>query len=57
MPSRPHFRARVGFQAGTFLNLQLLVEGEGVVHLGDDFNDTVNGNIAYPVGPILRGSN
>lgn len=45
----PTLRARVGFQTGTFLNLRLLVEGEGVVHLGDDFNDTVNGNVGYPV--------
>ncbi len=45
----PTFRARVGFQTGAFLNLQVLVEGEGVVHLGDDFNDTVNGNSGYPV--------
>src|SRR5262245_44577154 len=45
----PTLRARLGFQTGTFLNLQLLVEGEGVVHLSDDFNDTVNGNVGYPV--------
>lgn len=51
----PTFRARLGFQTGTFLNLQLLVEGEGVVHLGDDFNDTVNGNVTYPVVPDPEG--
>lgn len=45
----PTFRARLGFQSGAFLNLQVLVEGEGVVHLGGDFNDTVNGNVSYPV--------
>jgi hypothetical protein len=51
----PTFRARVGFQTGAFLNLQLLIEGEGVVHLGDDFNDMVNGNIVYPVVPDPEG--
>jgi hypothetical protein len=45
----PTLRARVGFQTGTFLNLQLLAEGEGVLHLSDDFNDTVNGNVTFPV--------
>lgn len=42
-------RARVGFQTGKVWDLQGLVEGEGIVHFTDDFNDTVNGNTTYPV--------
>jgi hypothetical protein len=45
----PTLRARIGFQTGKFVNLQLLAEGEGVLHLSDDFNDTVNGKVTYPV--------
>ena len=42
-------RARVGFQTGKVWDLQGLIEGEGILHLNDDFNDTVNGRTAYPV--------
>jgi hypothetical protein len=41
-------RARVGFQTGKVWDLQALVEGEGIVQFNDDFNDTVNGNTAFP---------
>lgn len=42
-------RVRVGFQTGKVWDLQGLIEGEGIVHFTDDFNDTVNGNATYPV--------
>ena len=42
-------RARVGFQTGKVWDLQALIEGEGIVQFTDDFNDTVNGNTAFPV--------
>jgi hypothetical protein len=42
-------RARVGFQTGKVWDLQGLIEGEGIVHFNDDFNDTVNGNTAFPI--------
>lgn len=42
-------RARAGFETGSFWDLQALVELEGVLHLNDDFNDTVNGNVTFPV--------
>lgn len=42
-------RARVGFLTGKVWDLQLLVEGEGVVQFNDDFNDTTNGNVTFPV--------
>lgn len=42
-------RARAGFQSGKVWDLQLLVEGEGVFHLSDEFNDTVPNNPAWPV--------
>ena len=42
-------RVRAGFQTGKVWDLQGLIEVEGVLQLNDDFNDTVNGNTAYPI--------
>jgi hypothetical protein len=42
-------RARVGFLTGKVFDLQFLVEGEGIVQFNDDFNDTTNGNVTFPV--------
>jgi hypothetical protein len=42
-------RVRAGFQTGKVWDLQGLVELEGIGHLNDDFNDTVNGHIAFPI--------
>ncbi|MBI1213295.1 MAG: hypothetical protein GC190_17655 [Alphaproteobacteria bacterium] len=42
-------RVRGGFQTGKVWDLQGLLELEGVAHLNDDFNDTVNGHSAFPV--------
>lgn len=42
-------RVRAGFQTGKVWDLQGLIEFEGVAHLNDHFNDTVNGEIAYPI--------
>lgn len=42
-------RARVGFQTGKVWDLQGLIEGEGVVHFNNDFNDTVPNNPAFPI--------
>jgi len=42
-------RVRAGFQTGKVRDLQGLIEIEGVAHLSDDFNDTVNGRTAFPV--------
>jgi hypothetical protein len=42
-------RARLGFQTGKVWDLQFLLEGEGVFHLSDEFNDTVPNNPAFPI--------
>lgn len=42
-------RVRAGYQTAKFWSLQSLVEFEGVGHLNNRFNDTVNGKAAYPV--------
>lgn len=42
-------RARVGFVTGKVFDFQGLVEAEAVIQPGDRFNDTINGNAAYPV--------
>jgi hypothetical protein len=42
-------RARLGFETGKAWNTALLVEGEGVVALKDDYNSTINGKTAFPV--------
>lgn len=45
-------RVRVGLRTAAWNGLQAVVEGEGVLNLGPEhFNDTVNGNTAYPVVP------
>ncbi len=41
-------RVRAGFQTGKVWDLQGLIELEGIGHLNDEFNDTVNGHGAYP---------
>jgi hypothetical protein len=45
----PTVRARVGFVTGKFENFQALIEGEAIGHLSEKFDDTVNGNTAYPI--------
>ena len=42
-------RTRLGYQTGNMSGFTLLVEGEHVLHLVDDFNDTINGLAGYPV--------
>jgi hypothetical protein len=42
-------RVRAGFQTGKVWDLQGLIELEGVAHLNDAFNDTVNGHTGYPI--------
>ncbi len=43
------WRHRLGFNFSFGSGWNVLVEGEHVVHLVDDFNDTVTGNTAFPV--------
>ncbi|WP_339930206.1 hypothetical protein [uncultured Brevundimonas sp.] len=42
-------RARLGWQSPDWSGFRLLVEGEGVVALVDDYNDTIHGPARYPV--------
>jgi len=42
-------RARVGFLTGKVWDLQFLVEGEGIVHFNDEFNDTVPNDPTFPI--------
>ncbi len=42
-------RARLGWQSPDWSGFRLLVEGEGVVALVDDYNDTIRGPARYPV--------
>ncbi|WP_339873542.1 hypothetical protein [uncultured Brevundimonas sp.] len=42
-------RARLGWQSPAWSGFRLLVEGEGVVALVDDYNDTIHGPARYPV--------
>ncbi len=42
-------RARLGWQSPDWSGFRLLVEGEGVVALVDDYNDTIHGPPSYPV--------
>lgn len=43
------FRARLGYETPVWRGWRALGEIEGVVHLNDDFNDTVNGNARFAV--------
>jgi hypothetical protein len=43
------FRARLGYETRAWRGLRALGEVEGVAHLNDDFNDTVNGNSSRAV--------
>ena len=43
------WRHRIGFNFSFGSGWNVLVEGEHVAHLMDDFNDTVSGNTAFPV--------
>jgi hypothetical protein len=42
-------RVRAGYETGAWNNFRLLGEVEGVVRVGGDFNDTLNGRTAFPV--------
>lgn len=43
-------RIRAGFKLGEWRGFSLQVEGEGIVRVGpEDYNDTVNGKVAFPV--------
>lgn len=42
-------RTRFGLLGNLSENFSFLLEGENIVHLVDDFNDTVNGRAGYPV--------
>jgi hypothetical protein len=42
-------RVRAGFQTGEVWDLQGLIELEGIGHLSNDFNDTVNGHTTFPI--------
>jgi len=42
-------RARLGWQSPDWSGFKLLVEGEGVLALVDDYNDTIHGPASYPV--------
>ena len=42
-------RTRIGYETPLWRGWRVLVEAEGVAHLNDDFNDTVNGNTAFAV--------
>lgn len=41
------FRARAGYETQSFSGFRGLIEAEGVAHLNDDFNDSVNGNTTH----------
>jgi len=43
------YRARVGFETGSFLDTKFLIEFDHVQNLAGDVNDTVNGNIGFAV--------
>ena len=49
-------RARLGFESGKVAGTALLVEGEFVRSLVDDYNSTINGNTLYPVVADPRSS-
>lgn len=41
------FRARLGYETPVMIGFRALIEAEGVGHITDDFNDTVNGHTAF----------
>ena len=43
------YRARLGFETGSFLDTKVLIEIDHVQSLGDDFNSTTNGHTTFPV--------
>lgn len=45
------FRARAGYETQSFNGFRGLIEGEGVAHLNDEFNDSVNGNTTHALVP------
>ncbi|MDJ0837692.1 MAG: alginate export family protein, partial [Acidobacteriota bacterium] len=46
----PTFRTRLGYQTAPYRNWHLLVDFEDIYVISDDdYNDTKNGNVAYPV--------
>ena len=45
------FRARLGYETPAFHGVKALIEAEGVAHLNDSFNDTVNGETAFAIVP------
>ena len=49
-------RGRLGFESGEVADTALLVEGEFIRPIGEDYNDTINGNTAYPVIADPRSS-
>ena len=48
-PDAHTLRARLGLQSAKVWHIQALIEVEGITHLNGDFNDTVNGNVSFPV--------
>lgn len=42
-------RTRLGYQTGEMSGFTFLIEGENVLQLVDDYNDTINGLPGYPV--------
>lgn len=49
------FRARLGYETQAFHGVRGLIEAEGVGHLNDDFNDTLNGHTAFATIPDPEG--
>lgn len=49
------FRARLGYETQAFHGVRGLIEAEGVGHLNDDFNDTLNGRTAFATVPDPEG--
>lgn len=44
-------RTRLGFETAEWKGIKLLIEGENVVALGEEYNSTTNGETAYPIVP------
>src|SRR5688572_1093297 len=49
-------RARLGFESGNVADTALLVEGEFVRPIVEDYNSTINGSVVYPVIADPRSS-